>query len=743
MNNREFYSDILRTTAEVQASLPTNPKHTTYATISRFPSVYVNFPTHDASLSKFHHSSDREILEIPEIVTSYRQQCQQLQDKITQHFQQIVQNLKSLEKFGGPSDLTLQSDVAQGLSHLYSEWEQKLADGIILRYRKSVTQIQEGGRIGKKVKVDILRKAFAAKPHPTDAERDYLAKETGMTYRQVTIWFQNARSRRINALPKRSLQQSSRQPLASPPQTASTMASLHEVEQHLRNATDSPLAQHVTLPDSKDPYHQLRLPTPPPFKSTLRAVEDNSGMVRSFSGIAEEGVSTGDAPRRDGKDVQTRKIKPLRKSRLAGKKAATVPPAESCTHDAISIQREQNGLPSLAPLTNASIHVQQLNPSDVLDRALEKSRVPSNSSISSVDSLLDGNPSHYQIFQHGPDGVLALPLSALDKRTVSGSSAGQVDASLAPEDGLKDMQPSKMIPMFNFQPPTPSNAGFAPSVNLTADTSHGTHSKNSCETPFTFEPLDLRTIFGSARDDAERTADELSRELSDLDYEEFLTSPGTSTEGSPELAQGSFEADSSSAEDVSSSGVPDMMADSAHIKYIFDQMDAQSKAGDGMDIDPAIFEMLKEILMGGAVGQNGSFEVTEKVPPPPHSTSVTEDASSTSRPLSEYDPSLAALAIDMSSLMGLPLQDPLCVQTTPSDISEMTAFEDREGDAVSLVERPDALPGSGADRLLMENDGKAVEWEGLLDFGDMFDAFWKMVDGKEGEESAGQSLSHA
>ena len=97
----------------------------------------------------------------------------------------------------------------------------------------------------------------------------------------ILLQFQNARSRRINTLPKRSCQQPSRKSLASPPQTANTMTSLHEVEQHLRTMTDSPLAQHVTLPDSKDPYHQLRLPTPPPFKSTLRAVEDNSGMVSS------------------------------------------------------------------------------------------------------------------------------------------------------------------------------------------------------------------------------------------------------------------------------------------------------------------------------------------------------------------------------------------------------------------------------------------------------------------------------
>lgn len=100
----------------------------------------------------------------------------------------------------------------------------------------------------------------------------------------ISLQFQNARSRRINALPKRSRPQSSQQPLASPPQTASTMSCLHEVEQHLRTATDSPLAQHVTLPGAKDPYHQLRLPTPSPLESTLRANEDNSGMVSSHEG---------------------------------------------------------------------------------------------------------------------------------------------------------------------------------------------------------------------------------------------------------------------------------------------------------------------------------------------------------------------------------------------------------------------------------------------------------------------------
>lgn len=303
---------------------------------------------------------------------------------------------------------------------------------------------------------------------------------------------------------------------------------------------------------------------------------------------------------------------------------------------------------------------------------------------------------------------------------------------------------SNMVPMFNFHPPTPSNAGFNPSANSAAQAILGTYTQNICQTPFQFEPIDFRTMFSQVAEESTDRALAALKDTDDLDYEAFLTSLGTSAESSPEVAQEAFEARPSNAIEARHDGVLGPMVDPAQIKYIFDQMDVQNKDGAGMDIDPAIFEMLKGILMGDASRQEDNLEATENLPPPPQTTPVVHSSTSASRPLSECDSSLSALAIDLSALMGSSPRASSHMQTTPNDVSEMTAFEDLGGEETSPAERSDTgAPGSNADRLSPEDGEEAVDWEGLLDFGDMFDAFWKMVDGREGECSAGRSVENA
>lgn len=311
---------------------------------------------------------------------------------------------------------------------------------------------------------------------------------------------------------------------------------------------------------------------------------------------------------------------------------------------------------------------------------------------------------------------------------------------------------SGMIPMFNFHPPTPSNAGFHP---RTRPTTNATYAQTICETPLQFEPIDFGTLFGPAAGmDAERVGEALVRDLEELDFGAFLTSPGTSGTTSPEIEQGAFggqgvaQVGSKESTEMRKDGMG-AMVDPAQIEYIFEQMDAQTKAGDGMDIDPAILEMLKGILTGDSIANNWSTgnshegETSNVLLPPPTLTPITNEPSSKTRPLSEYDPSLSALAIDLSGLMASSKRGSMCVQTTPSDVSDVSVFEDFGADEVAVSEHP-VLPGADVELRMGGGDGEGpVDWHGLLDFGDMFDAFWKMVDGTEGEGSAGQNLADA
>lgn len=205
MDEGAICDDILQVIAKIQAALPSSCKHNR-APISISPAVNVEFPTYEWSLSKLDHLSERAGSHTVTIATQYLQACQRLQKVTTYRYFEVLKSLESLENFGGVSDLSLQSHVARGLSQFYEKWETKLATFIMQRYTKSASSSKEETQIGKvrppnlssslqtkpllqqKEAIHTLRRAFAVNTHPTDAERDYLAKQTGMTYRQVTVW---------------------------------------------------------------------------------------------------------------------------------------------------------------------------------------------------------------------------------------------------------------------------------------------------------------------------------------------------------------------------------------------------------------------------------------------------------------------------------------------------------------------------------------------------------------------------
>ncbi|KAJ9096548.1 hypothetical protein QFC20_006406 [Naganishia adeliensis] len=356
------------------------------------PEVDVRFPAYPDSLARIQAIKAVSSWQgkIAVITDRYWEACQRLQITAKTHYDTFCKEAESLEQFGGVTDMELQQTVARVLSKRYAESEKKLAENAkIWRPEESIAESPQPDA------KHILRRAFAANSSPTDAERDYLAQQTGMTYRQVTVWFQNNRSRRISTLPKRGRQQSSVQPvpMTSPPQSASTMGSLHEVEQHLRNPTDSPLAQHITLPTTRPPPNPIStppIPAPPIAHKTENkepAIVSRSHLMiteprssRAFDGHAREGNG-------DVVQGQTRKIVPLRKSRLAGKKPA--PPAQDGTKQCPAVPTRQ--IRVYSPTEGV-----QLNPTDILTRAQdEQNRTVSSSSVDAVDSALDVDASGF------------------------------------------------------------------------------------------------------------------------------------------------------------------------------------------------------------------------------------------------------------------------------------------------------------------------------------------------------------
>lgn len=148
MDDFDFTEDILRVIEELQTALPRDfkPKR---KPVSISPAVRVKFPTQESSLSRLCHLAEQAGSESPIIIKRYLQSCLELQDVITRRLLEITKDLESLEEFGGASDLSLQSQVARGLSHIYETWESKLADKINQRYEMPATITKEDPQLGK------------------------------------------------------------------------------------------------------------------------------------------------------------------------------------------------------------------------------------------------------------------------------------------------------------------------------------------------------------------------------------------------------------------------------------------------------------------------------------------------------------------------------------------------------------------------------------------------------------------
>ncbi|KAI5453542.1 hypothetical protein NCC49_006014 [Naganishia albida] len=622
----------------------------------------------------------------------------------------------SVERYGGTTDVELQRQVCEGFSKWYEQHETKIADVIIAKFKKHSYVSIENKASRPSHNHDakhILRQAFLANSSPTDAERDYLARQTGMTYKQVTVWFQNNRSRNIKNLPKRNRQQSSQHSATSPPQSASTMASLHEVEQHLRNPSDSPLAQHVLLPAPPP----LPAPPIPPEADSLAVEENNKPAIvsRSHLMITEPRECAFDGHARKGNGdvdgVKGRVIKPLRKSRLAGKKPVAFAPSENPT----TLEKCTTVPARHIKVYSPGLDDVQLNPTEILNRAQEQGRISSSSSIEAVDHALDGNASdsgNRSLSASSSYEVLALPLQAL--RSASGSSTAQVDASPNVSQAFKKGKSGSMIPMFNFLPPTPSHTAF----QSTTDTARPSSSHSNPAETLQFDPIDFSSLLGLGARDA---AQNLLKDLEELDFEQFLHSPPTSGTESPDEASPANYIDSGKGQvRAKNQGPLD-----PRLEYMFEAM--TGKEGQG-EVDPAIWEMVKDILTGsegvnGVTTDGSGSGKAGVVPLTPAPTPVDGVLSST-----ENDP-FTALSIDLSALL-----QPL--STTPANtVSAPATTVSQEPMSIELTDAPEATPSTGsadAQIGIAEQEGKKPDWQGLLDFTEMFDAFWGMVDAQEG-----------
>ncbi|KAJ9100472.1 hypothetical protein QFC21_003511 [Naganishia friedmannii] len=668
----------------------------------------------------------------------------------------------------------------------------------------------------------MLEKAFAVHSMPTDADRDYLATQTGMTYKQVTVWFQNNRSRRINALPKRNRLQSinnngqhiiSSHPSVTPPlQTGSSLtSSIPEIEHHLRNPTDSPLAEHTDLPDTSSRCPPTPLPTISE-SGNLANVESNNDVLennsntsivsrspvargnhetsRAFDGF-EGALSIGNADGKVPADTSRRPIAPLRKNRLAGKKPTAPKSLKKSLQDGQSpLSCQTTALPPYLQ-SSGSTYVDsptQVRPADILNQQNNQQRVPSNGSITEIDRLL-GNSSSSRAVSSSSADMLMLPLHALTGRTVSGSTAGEIEYSLddgaaagGAMGGMLDV-----VPMFNFFPPTPSNAGFMNSSHNGQFSTPNQPYPTSTAFPnadypptanLQFDPIDFSSLFGFPASsalglgggmDADAAAQSLLKDLDELDFGEFLHSPetrwGSTFTEFKEGAEHGTEERVVQEERNSKGQVTMPEGEGITVPYIFQEMDL-AKFSDEKEIDPVVFELLRSIMAGttptateqptNTFLEHDTAGVSGTTQTLPTSISASRNAESRREPGDE--PPLNALAIDLSTLLhttnttsnNTTNNSPRAsfyLQTTPSDVSDFAQFCGTPFDSEVLctpfatpMERQTVPQDVDVD-VDVDVDGKRdslqfsqlgadekESWAGLLDFGDMFEAFWSMVD---------------
>lgn len=275
--------------------------------------------------------------------------------------------------------------------------------------------------------------------------------------------------------------------------------------------------------------------------------------------------------------------------------------------------------------------------------------------------------------------------------------------------------------MFNFLPPTPSNITFHPSNNTCPTASTTTTNDQDQSGTLQFDPIDFSVLLGfpSTGTDA---AQDLLRDLEELDFEQFLHSPSTSGTGTPDegdsagvgLQVDSVGMDGRDEEQGIGGAVGEGQMGEVQLEYLFESMAQQNAEG---EVDPAIWEMLRGILNSDAndtpssTSEEGTGKAEENVlPMTPAPTPVDGIQGAV-----EGDP--FALAVDVSALVDS--------AQIHSDIATNSAFmtvQESEGQTTtnSLSINPNAPEVKGK--------GKEPDWQGLLDFTEMFDAFWTMID---------------
>lgn len=200
--------ELIRWCRRVQDALPPTQQQISNQ-LAMSLDIFVRFPTQQESLSRL---DEIPLTPMPHLTATkhrYLEACHRIQQETERQYRAFCKGAHSVERLGGGTDRELQAQLAQGLSQWYENTEFKLARVVLANFR-SQAQAAVGSETRETVRSllilryirntndpivsqqpeakHILRRAFAANPSPTDAERDYLARQTGMTYRQVTVW---------------------------------------------------------------------------------------------------------------------------------------------------------------------------------------------------------------------------------------------------------------------------------------------------------------------------------------------------------------------------------------------------------------------------------------------------------------------------------------------------------------------------------------------------------------------------
>ncbi|KAH9908231.1 uncharacterized protein B0H18DRAFT_1131360 [Fomitopsis serialis] len=111
----------------------------------------------------------------------------------------------------------------------------------------------------KQAAVPILERVFQCNPRPTRAEKQQLAKQTDMEYKQINIWFQNRRSRSKKATPMSSHIEASQGSVSLPPDLAASLVRI--LDKYVVDAIDA------HMHGAEEDMHAGAIPSFGPFKS--------------------------------------------------------------------------------------------------------------------------------------------------------------------------------------------------------------------------------------------------------------------------------------------------------------------------------------------------------------------------------------------------------------------------------------------------------------------------------------------